>query len=271
MDPKETAHVVFIDSLPTLLDMLKNLIAPHAKQPDLFFDLEGINLGRSGTISICTIYVRSRDTAFLVDVEALGGSAFDTKHPNGWSLRSVFECPNIAKAVFDIRNDSDALYSLFQISVSDIEDIQLMELGARKGSKKYVASLKKCVQQECPDDVHVAWTQTKDTVTSLFDAVQGGGYEIFSKRPLEPHVLEYLKHATTERIKLSQSVAYNGHSKSQAAGPWSEAYIEEAMDQWNDDILTDDSGDGFDDWDDGDTARDCMGWEEDMIKNGEPF
>jgi exonuclease 3'-5' domain-containing protein 1 len=52
------------------------------------------------------------------------------------------------EVIFDIRNDSDALFSLFQISVDGIKDLQLMELATRRGSKDFVAGLATCVEIE---------------------------------------------------------------------------------------------------------------------------
>lgn len=76
-------------------------------------------------------------------------------------------------------------------------------------------------------------------------------------------------------------------------GPRSESEIEQAIEDWNEDVMFEAMhGDAAQDWekeledffdleedhddDDGydnyqDTARDCIGWEEDMMKNGELF
>jgi exonuclease 3'-5' domain-containing protein 1 len=66
------------------------------------------------------------------------------------SLKTILESPTIPKVFFDIRNDSDALFSHFQISVDGIKDLQLMELASRKGSQNLVARLAKCIEKESP-------------------------------------------------------------------------------------------------------------------------
>ena len=55
--------------------------------------------------------------------------------PNSVSLKVVLQSPSIPKVVFDIRNDSDARFSHYQIRVDGIKDLQLMELAPRKDSK----------------------------------------------------------------------------------------------------------------------------------------
>ncbi|PCG89820.1 Hypothetical protein PENO1_102510 [Penicillium occitanis (nom. inval.)] len=55
------------------------------------------------------------------------------------------------------------------------------------------------------------------------------------KKFWELHVLE----ATKERIKLSQSPCFDEASNTNARGPWDKASLEEAVNQWNDDVLED--------------------------------
>jgi exonuclease 3'-5' domain-containing protein 1 len=107
-----------------------------------------------------------------------------------------------------------------------------------------------------------------------------------------------LRETTKDRIKLSQSSGYDGKSEGNALG-WNDQAIEEEIEPWNEDIMmevsvgemvlnendewvpapNDDFDFFFDEeeeeeqdddeyWAD-DTARDCIGWEDDMIKNGE--
>lgn len=91
--------------------------------------------------------------------------------------------------------------------------------------------------------------------------------------------------ATKDWIKLSQSPGYNVNEKTETSGPWTKTDIDHAIDVWNDDIMfnalnersLDDALNDIEDEDldyyedDRITARDCMGWEEDMVKNGEYF
>ena len=52
------------------------------------------------------------------------------------------------KVIFNIGNDSNALFSHYHISVDGIKDLQLMELASRKGSQDFVAGLAKCIERD---------------------------------------------------------------------------------------------------------------------------
>ncbi|KAG9247658.1 hypothetical protein BJ878DRAFT_402216, partial [Calycina marina] len=124
------------DLLP-LLDSVSNLPVDH---PLLYLDLEGINLGRHGSISILSLHIASTKTTFLIDIHSLGRAAFATANNSGISMKSILESSIVPKVVFDIRNGSDALFSLFQIPVDGIKDLQLMELAHRK-HRSYLSDL----------------------------------------------------------------------------------------------------------------------------------
>ena len=305
----QTVVVDTVPALETLLNETKNL--PN-DPPSFFIDIEGVKLGRHGTISIISMYVTPTKTIYLVDVRALGKSAFSTTNS---SLKGFFESSNIRKVFFDIRNDSDALFSLYQVSVDGIEDLQLMELATRKGRKDFVADLAKCINVDCamPTAAKAEWQRTKEHATGMFDPKRGGSYEVFNERPVKPEIVQYcaqdvvllpklyevysakmrpaseafwreeVQKATKERIKASQSPKHDGHSQEKARGPWSDYYIEEAQDAWNEEVMfqamhgdgeEDEFGDFDEDYDDDydddyGSARDCIGYEDDMVKNGE--
>ena len=119
-----------------------------------------------------------------------------------------------------------------------------------------------------------------------------GLYDVYNAKLLPPGEAFWQSHVhktTKDRIKLSQGPGYDASIRNKTFG-WDDEYIDELMEAWNDDILMEiRAGDwGGDEyfWDDlyedeeaedswynddcyADTARDCIGWEEDMIKNGE--
>jgi exonuclease 3'-5' domain-containing protein 1 len=132
-----TALKKFLDGLPQ-----------SGTTPNLYVDLEGNNLSRNGTLSIITILVEPRHTVHLVNVDVLGKAAFTTTSTKGATLKQILESKSITKVFFDIRRDSDALYSLFGVRVAGIEDLQLMELGSRGSDKKFVRRLAKCIEQD---------------------------------------------------------------------------------------------------------------------------
>ncbi|XP_052082075.1 uncharacterized protein LOC127719809 [Mytilus californianus] len=83
-------------------------------------DLEGLNLSRSGTITLLAIATRSQ--VYLFDVLKLGPATFDK------GLKEIFEDDAINKLLFDCREDSDALWHLFDVNLDGVLDIQLLEI-----------------------------------------------------------------------------------------------------------------------------------------------
>jgi exonuclease 3'-5' domain-containing protein 1 len=217
--------------------------------PSLYFDLEGINLSRHGSISILQLHVLPTNKTYLVDMHTLKAEAFSTASPNGQTLQTILESANIQKAFFDIRNDSDALYSLYNISVAGIHDIQLMELATRPFSKRFIRGLARCIKEDLdmPSAELLKWRITKDRGVALFAAEHGGSFEVFNERPLRRAISEYciqdvqllprlwqrydaalkpdwrkkVEEATRDRIELSQSEGYNGTGRHMTLGPWS--------------------------------------------------
>jgi exonuclease 3'-5' domain-containing protein 1 len=123
-----------------------------------------------------------------------------------------------------------------------------------------------------------------------------GRYDEKLRRPKRRFWQAQVQQATEDRIKLSQAPRYKrGHdNNSTTLGSWSESDIQQAVEAWDEDVMFDlmhgeeEDEDGNerlledlanryrDDDDDGDefyqdSARDCDGWEEDNMRNGEPF
>src|SRR6266480_7382204 len=69
-----------VDSTPGLLLLLDAIISLPVDPPSLYFDLEGIRLGRLGSISLVLLYVTPQFTTYIIDVHILGGEAFSTIH-----------------------------------------------------------------------------------------------------------------------------------------------------------------------------------------------
>ncbi|KAK5155915.1 hypothetical protein LTS14_005481 [Recurvomyces mirabilis] len=233
-----------VELLRTFLDSVK---ACPNDPPSFYIDLEGDDLCRHGTVSLITILVVPHHKVYLIDVATLGRSAFDTSTADGNTLRQLLESDRIAKVFFDIRNDSDALYSLYGVNVAGIEDIQLMELASRNFSKRCVHGLAKCIENDAKVDYETRrnWRNVKDNGRRLFDPARGGSYAVFAERPMSTEVRDYcvqdvalmpnlrdvyraklcdawwrkIEDETRARIRLSQSVGYNGKGRHMALGP----------------------------------------------------
>lgn len=237
--------------------------------PSLYIDLEGIALGRHGSLSIISLHIAPSNKTYLIDVHTLGSTTFSLTASNGYSLKTVLESTRIPKVIFDIRNDSDALFSLFQISVAGIKDLQLMELASRTGSRRLVHGLARCIENDSGMGLakENEWRISKELGRRLFAPEKGGRYEVFNERPLKQEIVQYCKNdvallpvlyrvynsklqgaekafwratvrdKTKERVQESQSPSYDGNSKNKALG-WDAYDIGQWRDAWNEDILS---------------------------------
>ena len=243
--------VTLVDSIPLLLSLLDKLTNLPTNPPSLYLDLEGVHLGRHGTLSILSLYLSTTRHTYLIDIHTLGTPAFTTTNPNH-SLKTLLESPTHPKVLFDLRNDSAALFHHHQISLANPHDLQLMELATRPPlhSKRYLAGLTKCIRH-CPrisPAVKADWQRSKEVGHRLFDPAQGGRYEVFNDRPLCDEIVQYcardvtllpelwreytgklgrsavwrgkVREETEARVRASQRGDFVGHSQAMALGPW---------------------------------------------------
>ncbi|KAF8853483.1 hypothetical protein BDZ45DRAFT_677608 [Acephala macrosclerotiorum] len=255
--------VKFIDNITNLADFLSILLTPPATPtslPTLYLDLEGRELSRTGTISLLTLYHMPTSTTYLIDITTLSHSAFTTPAPaphSTQSLKTILEDASISKVFFDVRNDSDALFFHYKISLKGIIDLQLLELGSRSGplyQKRLVSGLARCIAQDANLTIQQKkqWEEVKKTGSSMFAPEKGGSYAVFNARPLKEEIVLYcvqdvtflptlfrvytmrlasrgremgewkgkIERETVERVRSSQMVGYQPHGKHKALGPW---------------------------------------------------
>ena len=233
-----------IDTTAALQDFLSALPACDGSRPDLYIDLEGNDLCRQGTLSLLNVFVESRKSVHLIDVTELKDKAFSTAAPDGRTLKSLLESDHVIKVFFDIRNDSDALFSHYGVAVCNIQDVQLMELASRSFSKRCVNGLAKCIENDASlgYSEKQRWRAVKERGQRICRSGPHG-YAIFDRRPLSDDLKEYcaqdvvilsslrdtyraklcnawwrkIEAETVARIELSHGPSYNGkgrHSKS---------------------------------------------------------
>ncbi|KAI1906044.1 hypothetical protein LOZ65_006895 [Ophidiomyces ophidiicola] len=239
---------VWVDSCDILKGVIDLLPDLPVNPPSLYLDLEGVDLSRNGTVSILQIFVLPENRTYLIDIHILGKKAFLTPGSNGDTLKDILESSDIPKVFFDVRNDSDALYSHFDIHLSGVEDIQLMELATRTFSRRCVNGLSRCIERDGKlsfSEVRI-WKSAKDKARKMFAPEHGGSYEVFNKRPISSEMKAYciqdvqymprlwniyypkltpswaqkVKTETKNRVILSQSATFNGKGKHMALGPW---------------------------------------------------
>lgn len=302
-----------IDTLDAMLEEVRAVWEEH--DPLLFIDLKGENLGRYGTLHVLSLYCPPKKAVYLVDVTRLGSLTFSRTNYGGISIQNLLESAAVAKALFDVRGISDVLFNVYNSPINGVRDVQLMELASREGSKDFLAQFAHLVLQEGTDEDKHRFLNPARTLDD------------FGKRPMQERVIELcagdvsrnlprlykayetklappdnkfwrveVESATKAYIELSRSPNYNPSSNNDLRGPWTEEYIEQARDDWNEDVMFEamwgDEDPERDAWNDEilwqvmhgedddidyhndsppDTARDCDGWEEDMIRNGSPI
>ena len=183
----------------------------------------------------------------IVDITTLEHDAFLTESADGRSLKTILESDIILKVFFDIRNDSDVLFSLYGVHVAGIEDLQLLELASRRSSKRLVHGLAKCIESDSKIGYQEKrqWREIKEKGRRLFAPECGGSYGVFDRRPLLAEIKQYcaqdvvllpalreeyiarlcdawwlkIEEETAARIALSQSPSYNGKGRHMAESP----------------------------------------------------
>jgi len=238
---------IMVDTSVALRSLVDTLMSLEKSSGSIYMDLEGVKLSRLGSISLIQILVPSSEQAFILDVHTLGKTAFDTLGSEGKSLKDALESDSIKKYLFDVRNDSDALFALFGVRLAGAVDIQLLELASRTGDKHVVCGLAKCIEQEraLPLRALEQWQSTKKEVVKMFDPKLGGSYEVFNARPLPQVLIEYcvgdveflpllstiyqsrldspwlerVRIETEKRLEESRSPSYQPHGKQKSLGP----------------------------------------------------
>lgn len=245
-------EVTLVDSEPLVIDLIDDLDNLPTQPPSLYLDIEGVNLSRNGSISIIQIFVLPKSHIFLIDIFSLQEKAFCTSNRSGTDLRSILESALVPKVFFDVRNDSDALFAHFQISLQGIQDVQLLEIATRSYSKGWVTGLAKCIEKDAQlsAEAIAVLKATKQKGTSLFAPEHGGSYEVFNSRPMPQDIVDYctqdvvylpilwkiydqkistpwirkVQDATLERVRVSQTASYEPRGKNKILSPWGKGY-----------------------------------------------
>ena len=114
-----------IDSDTGLQDAISELKAKIADRNSLLaVDCEGNSLSRKGELTIIT--VAAEEKVYIFDELKLGQLIFTS------GLGEVLEDTFPNKLMFDCRQDSDALWHQFQIKLSGVLDLQLLEVIYRR-------------------------------------------------------------------------------------------------------------------------------------------
>mmetsp|Transcript_14105 Transcript_14105/g.20856 ORF Transcript_14105/g.20856 Transcript_14105/m.20856 type:complete len:337 (-) Transcript_14105:230-1240(-) len=151
-----------VDSAEAVADMMSALVGVN----QITFDLEGVDLSRSGPITVASIKPLSRQgdskrqVAFLVDIKVLQAEAID-------ALRGLLESEKVEKVMFDCRTDSDALFHQHGITLRNVIDLQAYDqaldhhrgtyrLNLGYGRKRFVSGMEKTCEKRLPE-TEIRW------------------------------------------------------------------------------------------------------------------
>ena len=240
--------VSIIDSPVALVSFLNKLENQPINPPSLYLDIEGVALSRHGSISIIQLFHLPLNHVFLIDVFVLQGAAFNTPNKTGTTLRSILESALVPKVFFDVRNDADALYAHFNISLQGVHDIQLLEVATRSWAKDRVVGLRQCIRSDARLTTRAQkdWEAMKARGKALFATEDGGSYEVFNIRPMLQDIIDYcaqdvvylpvlwnvysrkiskkwlkrVQEETVKRVLMSQAESYEPHGEHKVLSPW---------------------------------------------------
>ena len=130
---------------------------------------------------------------YLLDILKLGKDTFTTTNDSGVTFKQILESGNVRKAFFDVRNDSAALYYQYEVILSGIDDIQLMELATRSKCGMYLNGLTRCIERDAALSFTQknTWLAIKESGKKLFEPKLGGSYAVFNQRPLGEGIQRY--------------------------------------------------------------------------------
>ncbi|OIW26865.1 hypothetical protein CONLIGDRAFT_646999 [Coniochaeta ligniaria NRRL 30616] len=270
-----TPAATLISSLPGLMIFLSSIPTSST----LYLDLEGRNLSRNGTLAVMTVLVHPTRVTGIIDIQALGNSAFTTPGGNGKTLKAILEDPNTPKCLWDVRNDADALWTHYKVRLAGVTDIQLLENASRDGDKTYVRGLDTCVQRDLSLGFmeRNRWIRTKEEVQALMPN------DIFSRWPLDAKTMQYcvndvvhlpalhdayakridsqwmqkVMDESARRVADACSPVYEPQSEKKKLGPWGTGLDKKelTMDEWLEECadrrMDEEQREwlGYDDWD----------------------
>lgn len=136
----QNAKVSIVDTGDGIVDLLKTLescLHMNMASPQLAIVAKGDMLGRTGTMTVLTLYVLATDRVFVVDIHLLGHAAFRTtvSTDNSTTLQHLLESANLKKLMWDCRSDAEALYHHFDIELRGVVDGQLLDLATLRKAR----------------------------------------------------------------------------------------------------------------------------------------
>jgi exonuclease 3'-5' domain-containing protein 1 len=174
-DSQDSKGVTLVASLVDL-DYFQQLVK---NQLVIAFDAEGVNLSRLGDLTVVSIGVRTRQSVhvFLFDMIT---DDIELKTSQLTALKVILEDSSVEKIVHDCRQDSDALFTQADITLTNVFDSSIYVMRANKLERRLNLNnslkLHDCLVNENRDDSHNIY---KDNPT------------FWNTRPLTPFMIQY--------------------------------------------------------------------------------
>jgi exonuclease 3'-5' domain-containing protein 1 len=176
-------EVRLIETLEGCVAAIHKLVNEH----EIAIDIEGVNLCRSGRISIIQI-ANTKGHIYLFDITKLGRRAF---HEGG--LEFLLHSHQVLKVIFDGRADNDALFHQYNVTMKNIYDLQVLHtLKFSNEHDEYLKGLERCLEEAAalipisPGELE-RMQKIKRKGRSLFSRSN----EIWDRRPVHPDLLLY--------------------------------------------------------------------------------
>ncbi|KAJ7374082.1 hypothetical protein OS493_009413 [Desmophyllum pertusum] len=187
-----------VDDEPSLKDAVSELKQKIERNTLLAVDCEGVSLSRKGALTILT--VATEEKVYLFDVLKLGQAVFSA------GLGEILEKKSPEKLMFDCRQDSDGLWHQFNVKLTGVLDLQLLEIIYRRENSENPAATaqvskykrrsqrtnevesiygyRHCIELYVQDEEII---KIKDTGKMLFSFNK----EVWKKRPLSDALIQY--------------------------------------------------------------------------------
>ena len=202
-----------VDDETGLKEAISQLRAKLERNTLLAVDCEGVSLSRKGALTIVT--VATEEKAYVFDVLKLGKAVFSG------GLGEILEDKSHEMLMFDCREDADALWHQFNVKLSGVLDLQLLEIMYRRenaaANPSHFAS--SYARSWRPHDIESIYgfgrclelyvqdrnlMKAKDTGSRLLKHDSG----IWRKRPLSERLIEYCSVDTVGMFRLFEKMKY---------------------------------------------------------------
>jgi hypothetical protein len=177
----EPESIVLVDTW----DKVQAACAAIAGCHVIAFDLEGVNLGLNGMLTVLQVAIHPR-TVFCFDVLVLGQGLFAHHH-----LGSIFASFRTVKLCFDCRVDGEVLQRQLGVQLNLLYDVQILyTLLFQSPRDPFLKGLHRVMQMPGVVESEGALNRILQSKRRIKDAL-GRQQHIFFVRPLTAELLQY--------------------------------------------------------------------------------